>query len=92
VNEYCNDDALDIPLLKVDRAGEQLQIDKLNQVRRQRDNREVAERLKALEQAARGTDNLMPFLLDAVNAYATVSEMMDVFRGVFGEYHPSWGF
>ena len=92
VNEYFTDDALDIPLLKVDRAGEQLQIDRLNDLRRNRDNRDVAEKLRVLEQAARGSQNVMPVLLDAVNAYATLSEMMDVFRGVFGEYQPSWGF
>ena len=92
VNEYLTDDALEIPLLKVDRAGEQLQIDRLNDLRRNRDNRDVAEKLRALEQAARGSENLMPGLLDAVNAYATLGEMMDVFREVFGEYQPSWGF
>ncbi len=92
VNEYITDDALDIPLLRVDRAGEQFQIERLNQVRRQRDNRDVAEKLRALEQAARGSENLMQPLLDAVNAYATLGEMMDVFRSAFGEYSPSWGF
>ena len=76
----------------MDRAGEQLQIDRLNDLRRNRDNRDVAEKLRALEQAARGSENLMPGLLDAVNAYATLGEMMDVFREVFGEYQPSWGF
>ena len=92
VNEYFSDDALDIPLLQVDRAGEQVQIERLNQVRRQRDNRDVAEKLRALEQAAKGSDNLMQPLLNAVNSYATLSEMMDVFRDVFGEYNPSWGY
>ena len=92
VNEYLSDDALDIPLLKVDRAGEQLQINRLNDLRRTRDNRDVADKLRALEQAAQGSENLMPALLDAVNAYATLSEMMDVLRGVFGEYQASWGF
>ena len=92
VNEYITDEALNIPLLKVDRAGEQIQVERLNQVRRQRDNRDVAEKLRALEQAARGSDNLMQPLRDAVNAYATLSEMMDVFRGAFGEYNPSWGY
>jgi len=92
VNEFFTDEALDIPLLKVDRAGEQIQVEKLNQVRRQRDNRDVAEKLRALEQAAKGSDNLMQPLLDAVNSYATLSEMMDVFRSVFGEYNPSWGY
>ena len=92
VNEYCTDDALDIPLLQVDRAGEQLQIERLNDVRRRRDNRETAQKLRALEQAARGSENLMPLLVDAVNAYATLGEMMDALRNVFGEYQPSWGF
>ena len=92
VNEYVSDEALDIPLLRVDREGEQQQVDELNQVRRRRDNREVAQKLRALEQAARGSDNLMPPLLDAVKAYATLGEMMGVFRSVFGEYQPSWGF
>ena len=92
VNEYVSDDAMDIPLLRVDREGEKQHVDKLNQVRRSRDNREVAQKLKALEQAARGSDNLMPPLLEAGKAYATLGEMMGVFRSVFGEYQPSWGF
>ena len=61
-------------------------------MRRTRDNREVAEKLRALEVAARGNENLMPPLIDAVKAYATLGEMMDVFRGVFGEYQPGWAF
>ncbi len=92
VNEHCTDDALEIPLLRVDREGERRQVDRLNEIRRTRDNRDVAEKLRALEQAAKGSDNLMPPLLAAVKAYASVGEMMDVFRGVFGEYQPSWGF
>ena len=92
VNGYLTDDAPDIPLLKVDKAGEQIQINRLNDLRRTRDGRDVAEKLRGLEQAARGTENLMPVILDAVNAYATLGEMMDVLRGVFGEYQPSWGF
>ena len=92
VNEYVSDDALDIPLLRVDREGEKQHVDKLNQVRRSRDNRQVAQKLKDLEHAARGSDNLMPPLLEAVKAYATLGEMMGVFRSVFGEYQPSWGF
>ena len=92
VNEHCTDDALEIPLLRVDREGERRQVDRLNEIRRTRDNRDVAEKLRALEQAAKGSDNLMPPLLAAVKAYASVGEMMDVLRGVFGEYQPSWGF
>ena len=92
VNEHCTDDALEIPLLRVDRDGEKRQVDRLNEIRRTRDNRDVAEKLHALEQAAKGTDNLMPLMIEAAKAYATVGEMMDVLRGVFGEYQPSWGF
>ena len=92
VNEYCTDEQLSIPLLRVDREGERLQIERLNRIRSARDNREVAARLQDLEQAARGSANLMPYLLEAVKAYATLSEMMGVLREVFGEYQPTWGF
>ena len=70
--------------------GEHRQISRLNDVRRTRDNRQVKSRLRDLETAARGTDNLMPYILDAVQSYATLGEMMGVFREVFGEYKPTW--
>ena len=92
VNDYLTDDELSIPLLRVDREGEARQIENLNSIRRTRDNREVASRLKDLEVAARGDVNLMPPLLEAVRAYATLGEMMGVFREVFSEYQPGWGF
>ena len=92
VNEYRTEDGSEIPLLRVDREGEKKQIEGLNEVRRTRDNREVSLRLKALEQAARGSENTMPHLVEAAKAYATLGEMMDVFRDVFGEYNPSWGY
>ena len=92
VNQFGGDDAVEIPLLRVDVEGERRHIEKLNEVRRTRDNREVAQRLRDLETAARGSENLMPPLLEAVKAYATLGEMMGVFREVFGEYSPSWGF
>ena len=55
VNDYVSEDQPDIPLLRVDEEGAEYQIRRLNQVRRQRDNRDVKEKLKALEQAARGS-------------------------------------
>ena len=67
----------------------------MDEVRRRRDDREVASRLRALESAARrsGSDaNLMYPLIEAVKAEATLGEMMGVFRNVFGEYQPTWGF
>ncbi|MEC9014406.1 MAG: methylmalonyl-CoA mutase family protein [Chloroflexota bacterium] len=91
VNEYRTGEGTEIPLLRVDREGEKKQIESLNEVRRTRDNREVSQRLKALEQAAKGAENTMPYLVEAAKSYATLGEMMDVFRDVFGEYNPSWG-
>ena len=92
VNQYDTGEEIDIPLLRVDRDGERRQIEALQDLRRRRDNHDVALKLRALEQAAKGSENLMPPLLEAVKAYATLGEMMDVFRDVFGEYHPSWGY
>ena len=96
VNEFvAQDESLAIPILRVDEAGEQRHIHHLNEVRRRRDNRAVATRLRALESAARasGSDaNLMYPLIEAVKAEATLGEMMGVFREVFGEYQPTWGF
>ena len=92
VNEYNTGEEMDIPLLRVDREGERMQIDGINELRRIRDSRDVAEKLRALESAARGNENLMPPLIDAVKSYATLGEMMDVFRDVFGEYQPTWAF
>ncbi|MYC34023.1 MAG: methylmalonyl-CoA mutase [Chloroflexi bacterium] len=96
VNEYVDEnEGLSIPILRVDEAGEQRHVAHLNEVRRRRDDREVAVRLRALESAARqsGSDaNLMYPLIEAVKAEATLGEMMGVFREVYGEYQPGWGF
>ena len=87
VNEYVMDDPIEVPILEMDPDGERRQIERLNRVRRERDGREVARSLKALELACRGSENVMPRLLDAVNAYCTLGEMCDVMRDVFGVYH-----
>lgn len=87
VNEYVTDEALKVPLLRVDEAGARHHIERLNRVRRERDNARVGETLNALRAASRtANENLMPYLLDAVNAYATLQEMMDVLRQEWGEY------
>ena len=92
VNEYVSETPPGIPLLRVNREGEEHHMRRLVRVRRQRDSRDVAQKLQALEQAARGSQNVMPPLLEAVKAYATLGEAMDVFREVFGEYQPSWAY
>lgn len=65
------------------------QVERLQALRRDRDSARVEAALATLEQAARGTDNLMPPILDAVRAYATLGEICDALRRVFGEYRPS---
>jgi methylmalonyl-CoA mutase N-terminal domain/subunit len=73
-------------LLKVDPAVGKLQSQKLSQLRSRRDGPRVEKALAALKTAALGTDNLMPHILEAVRSYATLGEICDVLRGVFGEY------
>jgi methylmalonyl-CoA mutase N-terminal domain/subunit len=86
VNDFVEEEPLAIPILEMDPEGERRQIDRLRRLREERDNEKVGATLAALRQAARGTENLMPFILDAVRAYATLQEITDVFRDVFGVY------
>jgi methylmalonyl-CoA mutase N-terminal domain/subunit len=88
VNEYAHaNEVHPVPLLEMDVEGYKRQMERLGEVRRTRDNRAVVQRLTELEQAAKREDvNLMGPLLDSVNEYATLQEMMDVFRDVWGEY------
>ncbi|MBP7110894.1 MAG: methylmalonyl-CoA mutase family protein [Firmicutes bacterium] len=76
-------------LLRVDEAVRRSQIAKIAAVKAKRDQKGVDAALKALEDAARGTDNLMPPILAAVKQYATLGEICDVMRKVFGEYKPA---
>lgn len=76
-------------LLKVDPSVGELQKQKLVSLRSERDNNKVEETLQALRKAAEGDDNLMPFILEAVRAYATLGEICGVLREVFGEYQQS---
>ena len=87
VNDFVSGDAQKTPLLEMDVAGYQRQVDRLHEVRRSRDNRAVRARLADLAAAARREDvNLMAPLLDAVREYATLQEMMDVLREAWGVY------
>ncbi len=75
-----------VPTFRIDPALERAQVEKLRQVRASRSAADVAARLAALEQAARDGSNLMPSIVEAADAYATVGEISDRLRGVFGEY------
>ncbi len=87
VNDYVMDEEIKIPTLYVDPAKERIHLDRLERVRQTRDNERVGVTLAALTEAARQPrENVMPYLIDAVQAYATMGEIMGVFRKVFGEY------
>ncbi len=86
VNEYVEEEPLHIPLLEMDPQGYERQCRRLEQLRRERDNEAVRRALSDLAVAAEGDDNLMPYILEAVKAYATLQEVMDTLREVFGEY------
>ena len=87
VNEYADEqDDIDIPILKIDPEGEKIQFARLNKIRSSRDQTKWEKALDALRKNAEGDANLMPFILDAVKAQATLGETCDVLREVFGEY------
>ncbi len=86
INEYVADEPLRIPLLKIDPQGYERQVARLKTVRAERDSGAVGQALDRLRIAAQSTENTMPYILDAVRAYATLQEMMDVLREVFGLY------
>lgn len=77
-----------IPILKIHPRLEQLQKDKLASFRQRRDDAAARAALDVIEQAARGRDNLMPLIVDAVEARATLGEISDRLRAVFGTHRP----
>jgi len=88
VNDFVVPENLRVPLLRVDEASARHHLARLNRVRRERDGARVQATLDAIRDAAKKSNvNLMPRFIDAVNAYATLGEMMDVLRQVWGEYH-----
>jgi methylmalonyl-CoA mutase N-terminal domain/subunit len=72
--------------LQIDETVAARQAERLSKLRAERSSDEVARRLSALRKAARGTDNLMPYIFDAVKSYATLGEICDAMREVFGTY------
>jgi methylmalonyl-CoA mutase, N-terminal domain len=86
VNDYVQTDEKPIEILYIDETTADTQLARLDQLKRSRDNDRVQRALDGLRQAARGRDNTMPPLLECVRAYATVGEMCDALREVWGEY------
>jgi methylmalonyl-CoA mutase N-terminal domain/subunit len=86
VNELVQPDDPPIATLYIDEGAADAQLAKLEALRRSRDNDRVQRALEGLAAAAGRTDNLMPLILEAVRAYATLGEMCDALRGVWGEF------
>lgn len=87
VNDFVVQEELKVPLLRVDQAGARHQIARLQKVRRERDGAKVEASLNAIRDAAKKENaNLMPCFIAAAKEYATLGEMMDVLRKVWGEY------
>jgi len=86
VNDFVAEDEPPVGILYIDESAGETQLAKLAALRSRRDNRRVEQALEALRSGANGTANTMPLLLDAVRAYATIGEMCDALRAVWGEY------
>ena len=86
INRYATGEKPAIKILRIDPATEWRQTGRLNAVRAARDARQLRKNLEALRRAARGDGNLMPPILEAVRAYASLGEIIQVFREEFGEY------
>lgn len=86
VNKFVTEYEDPTELLKVDPAVAERQVDRLSRLRQERDGQKVAEALKNLRSVAQTDNNLMPYIVEAVKAYATIGEISDVLREVFGEF------
>jgi len=86
VNKFHIDEDETIPILKVDESIERNQVERLRSMRERRDNTKANECLAKIEEAARGTQNLLPHILEAVENYVTVGEISNKLRTVWGEY------
>ena len=86
VNRFRSEDQTPVPTLRIDPVIEQQQIDRLRAVRSRRDSVAADTALAKLEAAANSTENLMPLILECVEAHATVGEISNRFRKVWGEY------
>ena len=86
VNDYLMEEEIKVPTLYIDRVGEMAHLERLKRVRKERDQDAVKCALDELRRVAEGTENTMPAIIEAVKTYATLGEIMDVFRSVFGHY------
>jgi methylmalonyl-CoA mutase N-terminal domain/subunit len=86
VNAYAEKKPLAIPILEMDPKGYERQVARLHELRRRRDNGRVGQALDRLRIAMEGTENTMPYIMEAVHSYATLGEIIQVMKEVFGVY------
>ena len=86
VNDFVMEKEPPIDILLIDESVSKRQIERLQALRQSRNNGQVRAALKALRDAATGQENMMPYILDCVRAYATLGEICDELRGVYGTY------
>ncbi len=86
VNKFTEKEPPFDKVFKIDDSIRTLQINKINALKASRDNQKVADTLNRLESAAKGSENLMPIIIEAVEEYATLGEIANTLRKVFGEY------
>jgi len=89
VNRYESEESTKLSTLRIDPAIERAQVERLQKLRARRDGARIKAALNEIESTARSDANLMPPILEAVKAYATVGEISDILRKVFGEYQES---
>ena len=87
VNAFGVEQEHEIPLQRIDEALERKQVERVKALRGKRDQAKWKAALKQVEETARGTGNLMPAIIEAVESNATVGEISDALRHVYGEYH-----
>jgi len=86
LNKYMTEEVLPVEILQIDEELERTQIEKTNRIKNDRDNNKIKECLERLGEACSGDQNVMEPIIDAVKEYATLQEVCDVFREIFGEY------
>lgn len=86
VNKYQMAEEIPIPILKIDEEVEKRQIARTQEIRRRRDKKAWENSLRELKKAASGKENLIPYIYQAVKAYATIGEIVDTLKDVFGTY------
>jgi len=86
INKYVSGEDTPIPLLEIDDRVELEQMERLNAVRRKRDNKAVKKSLEDIKNACKKGENVMPYCIDAVKNLASVQEVCDIYREVYGEY------